>query len=621
MAWNNQQLTTAVQALQLIAQSVQSGLPAEVKARQATDAAVAALATRVTALEHTTAGLTQAMADLKALMLSTTAPPSSIPLSTPPPPPITPPAPVVLPSDMTNITATVSLADGAHLFDIAKGIDLGTFIDPRYGISMRNIVVRDATIPFTVFFRPETDNSRLELKFAWGDTLSPLAAGRELPAHTVQITVNGAVRANMNVPKHYWLSDWRWQSIPRVVKRTAAQVIVDRLLPPFDKSIATVGVTGQVPAYTIMGTSSLIRYMPQTGQSGDYEMGLLNEHAACYVATENADSLYSMMTWGECSLTFPWHVRDAAAGYAPVSLVTYPSICFDASGRSPTPNSYQGGTADGITIDAAHFPCLWAGPYAFTGDPTYLEEVQLSLTVRLASMLNQNGIMADQTRGTARDLRDLLYLIKMMPDMVPGWLLPKSYWQGLLNKNVKWFTDSFINNPGSYYNPKEKTDVFRSATESTTMPMWQEAELCGVIGYGEWAGLAGINALFDWKIQQNIDLSSGVSGWPRTLPAMYHPIIAKDANGNLIWAIDAISPPGTAYTMANSYAELAALNGVADTADGNLNPSVDLSYVQMQRAALAWGARNGRVDAVSSRDWLTSQMKSANMAIEWRWAL
>src|SRR6185436_15976829 len=56
-----------------------------------------------------------------------------------------------------------------------------------------------------------------------------------LPAYTATITRRDGTTATVEAPSgHYWFGRWRWQSAPRPVRRTYAQLAAQNLIPHFD---------------------------------------------------------------------------------------------------------------------------------------------------------------------------------------------------------------------------------------------------------------------------------------------------------------------------------------------------------------------------------------------------
>jgi hypothetical protein len=493
------------------------------------------------------------------------------------------------PTELANLAVEIALPDGRHTFAADNGRDLGDYSGP--GFIQRNIAVRDPKIPFTVFFRPDRDSARVEIVFEWGDPFN--SNPRHLPAYVARIEEGGKALATIEVPMHYWLSRWRWQSVSRPLIRSPQDLLAAKLVPPF-APIATRPSVAAAKPYAIMGTSSITTYMPTTGERDD--IGLMPEAYAEYLATGDSEALQSVLAWAEASGTFPWHLRDPATG-APISYDKYPdATTYDDQSKSGGPVLHML-VAPGITIDASHAPQLTYLPFLLTGDPYYLEELEFAVTYSLGDYPGHGGIIRhDQTREYAWTLRSLLYLIKALPDRVPASLLPKSYWQDKLARNLAWIMSNYVNNPSP------KTAVLRSGVDAERIPFWQEDYLATVLGVGVWMGFEEWRPVFAWKIGSTIARSNGTSGWPRTSPTLYYAKFRR--------------PDGSEVT---SWSDLAALNDIPASSYDEIDPKVDANYASFARGALAIAVRLGFPEASAPLKWLDGQVRSNYLP--WRWAL
>ena len=485
-----------------------------------------------------------------------------------------------------DLSVEIVLPDGPHKFVASEGKDLGDYDGP--GFVEQNVLVSDHTIPLRVFFRPDRNSPRTEVVFEWGDAFKPTSS--ELPAYDVRILKAGAELATIHVPKQYWLTRWRWQSEPRKVIRTASDLIKAKLVPPY----ADLGLSAQVPVkpYSIMGTSDVMTHMGSTGERAD--IGLVPEVTARYLITGSKTDLESMLAWAETSGTVAWHMRDPAT-FSAISYAKYPKASTYGEPRGQKPEMMLNSTSP-FEIDGAHMPQLTYVPFLLTGDPYYLEELEFSLTYTLGCYPDHETIIRhDQTRMFAWTLRDLFYVVKALPDNTAPWLLPKSYWAKILDKNLKWTMANYVNNPSF------KTAGLQSAVDAERIAFWQEDYLATVIGAGVWIGFQDWQPVFAWKIQSNISRTNGSSGWPRSDPSFYW-TEWKDKSGNPV----------------NSWATLAALNNIPPDND-RLSPQVTVSYVVYDRAALVMATKLGISAAQPPLDWLNTQIGPRQIA--WRTSL
>lgn len=132
--------------------------------------------------------------------------------------------------------AVVSI-DG-HTFEYREdqGRDLGDFVSTIGNFTQRCVRADAAGSPLTVFFRPDLAGDRTEVVFEFGGVFATPQAN--LGPYTASIYRGEQLLAAVDVPAHYNLSRWRWQSAPRPVVANIDQLIAQGLLPPYDRSAA-----------------------------------------------------------------------------------------------------------------------------------------------------------------------------------------------------------------------------------------------------------------------------------------------------------------------------------------------------------------------------------------------
>jgi hypothetical protein len=573
-----------------------------------------------------------------------------------------------------NLHVKVTLSSGVHVFESATGKDIGNYIGPNF--VQRNVLVRDRAIPFTVFFRPDVTSDRVEVVFEWGDPFNPQPS--TLEPYTVEISSDGNTIAKIDVPQHYWLSRWRWQSEPRPFLKTPDDLFAAKIFPRIKRVSPQQALPRPAPDYSIMGFSSITTYMGTTGERGD--IGVLPEHYAAYLATGDDSMKKSMMAWAESAGSFPWHIRDPKT-WAPLNWNTYPKAFTysDQSLSSPrltlsVPGPLKIDRGQQVAIDMAHEPALSFVPFMLTGDLYHLEELQF-MAAYLTHFYPVHAGMFDwvQTRGWAWSLRTIIDVMSATPDKIAGGLLPKTYWKQYLDRNLADVLQEHV------HAKDVKNAVFSSGTDRRRTAFWQEDYLVNVLGVAVYRGFQVWRPVFEWKIRSNIARANGTSGWPRTSPTSYYckpGTVTVSGNGKVTisnldflaqagdWKlkfldgsnftvtrpngeIDGQGKVGTPYTdkvlsslqfvvandgsyaagdsvklsvsMAKSWAELAAMNDIEPTPDGNLNPKTTRDYLQTVRAAFVMGVLNGVPEAAACLEWYEPQM----MAVYppgWRWS-
>ncbi len=190
---------------------------------------------------------------------------------------------------------------------------------------------------WTVFFRPDADGSRQEVVVEYGTfydfSASPpklsdggTLAGGDIPVHifapyTAIISSSGTTLATLVVPNHWWRARWRWQSAPRPLKRTFADLVAMKAVLPMDLAFVknTPPATGLAWAGP-MDTGGLTSQMTTTGDRN--EIGFITEPQACWFLNGDANSLQRLMTNAEAMGSVPAMIRDLATN-APFDVYTY----------------------------------------------------------------------------------------------------------------------------------------------------------------------------------------------------------------------------------------------------------------------------------------------------------
>jgi hypothetical protein len=482
-------------------------------------------------------------------------------------------------------------------------------------------------LPLTVFFRPDRGSERTEIVFELGRVWS--GPPQHLGSYSVEIERNGAVAARLEVPKHYWFSRWRWQSAMRPVVAKPAELIAAGLLPPYQTGQADggaehepepAGAHGGTPAgvadkihYEIMGLAGLTAYMPTTGDRR--EIGPVTEAQGRWICTGAHDALHDMMAQAEASGTIPWNVRDEKTG-APFNFEKYPKAGWIPQNPKMC-DPYIAQLKSDVTPDWAHHPSLSYVPFLATGDPYYLESLQLSLTWLIGLnapeyRLNEKCILSYwQTRNYAWCLRDAAQAAKVTPEAVPGWLLPREYWRRILKNNRIWFAEKFVNNPEPPFR------VFRAATiirrgandpgpvgqlKVPRVDPFEEDYLAFVLGWTTLMFPAWRDA-FVYKIGATIARTDGKSGWVRAYATPY---------------LFCLSPPPPA-PWAKSWKEAWDINlalqrwEVADPDRWSEKGQKGLlGYLLYTRAALALAAHLGLPQAKACYEWVDHQLQTAS---------
>ena len=438
--------------------------------------------------------------------------------------------------DLTRVpglAARLTFPDGtSRVFAAAHGVDLGDFKVPFANIVQRNIVAKSEDKLFSVFFRPDRNTDRQEVVVLYGDAFNDAPA--TMGAYTCEIFKDGRTLARIDVPEHFWLARWRWQSALRPRVRKPADLVAAKLSVAYKETNLATRMPRAAPNYTTMGHSNVTLFIGETGERDD--IGQNPESTSAYMATGDEDAYESMMNWAEVSASGPWHINDPKTG----GIINWDDwttfTTFQDGPNNPRklhigPKPFP--KKDCFRPDNAHHPCLSYIPFLLTGDPFHAEELQYQINLYLGDehpipdeeRFDFGGpkggktyvFQTNQTRAWAWMLRSVVFAYLASDEIQSAMILPKAYWKKVLDHNLTWISAKFVHGTDA------RARIFSSGTSRNAMGWWQEDYLCGVLAmmmrldkFDDW------KPVFDWKIKSNVNRLNGTSGWPRTSPTIYY---------------------------------------------------------------------------------------------------
>ena len=420
------------------------------------------------------------------------------------------------PPTATGGTAVLTLDGAIYLLDPANGTELEPYYDPAGEFAQRNVV---CTLPdkpeFRCYYRPDTDSDREEWVFEFGDPFD--AAPVNLGAYEVDIIGADGTTHIVEVPQHFHLSRWRWQSQPRPARRTPEELAQAKLLPHFDASvIARYAKTHAPQVYTPMTLAGIMGNQQTTGERPD--IGIVTDWQADYLCV--GEGLATLLAQGEAAGTFNIHVR-AASNTSPMDLFAWPFASFYDHAQSDPHVLRTACDVNGAKVmyDTQHSPALAYVPFLLTGDPYYLEELQFTANADVlaqppSSRWRLNG------RGLAWGLRNSLYAWAATPEHVPDWLLPRDYWSRHVDEYRSYGYEKavtpdnvlhLINSGGSQANPGWPAGSYCSP--------WQEDFLTAVFALAVRLGRTEWTDALVWKMDCTVQRVHGEHWhWPNPSP-------------------------------------------------------------------------------------------------------
>ena len=500
---------------------------------------------------------------------------------------------------------------------------------------------------WTVFFRPDADGSRDEVVVERG------RFGSTNPTHILTpyyatIWKNGAVAAREYVPRHWWYARWRWQSAPRPIRRSLADIIALKALCPLDR----IGIyLSEGPLRTVipwlgpMDIGGFNIIMHSVGERP--EIGTITEYQAAFLLDGNPEARQTMLTQAEAVGTMPIWARDmsgalfdvyatagAALGTAPLSLPPYPY------NPDRSYNAYL------FQMDVAHLPSPSYVPWLLTDDPYFYEGLEalanwavLFTDYHRAQQGLEGLVYPGETRAWAWGMREVFRAGAFAPVTPPSWLKPQSYWRRLAADNLR-FTAQFMASPAKIH------AIFREFSIANGGAPWEQAFVMSSVGWAVWSGFYPEWSTFaTWFAGGLIPFVNGTSGWDRRWPSPYYVDLLNMRGGAP--EFHGLCVPDTSYDAytPDSWAEAWSLfpnwqntpDGGYDRSQKMLNPALwtdpnkvyqnpidnpygvvqgapsGPAYLIQMRAGLAFAALAGVSGARVAHDWLQAALRPVMM--------
>ncbi len=512
------------------------------------------------------------------------------------------------------------LNGATHVYDEAAGRDIGEYVDPAGRFTMSCVRVSRTDCPIRVDFR------RIA---GWACAIFELGDWRDPdPTNLGPYTVAVAGQ-HIDVPHHWCYARWRWQSgawpLPLV---SIAELTAKRLLPRFDASVN--GGTAMSPGNVTYSPMNLAGISPDMGSGGERpDIGIVTDWQAEYICTQTPRSLANVLAQGEAGGTIPCMYRDLQTNALIDGIVGYPRAT-QYTPQGPGTPYVPPAVNTMIHFDGAHDPALNYLPFALTGDPYFLENLQAQVMqdVIAGPRPVTPQFWIGQIRAQAWFTRSLMQTVRCTPDRPPSWLLPRAPFKKLLDWNLAGLTA--LANRGdppcalfhtvaaaTDWGDRNQTDDAGNIVQpaGTYYAPWMEDFLVAIEAwtamlFPEWM------TVLRWNVQTTIARTSSASGWSRAIPTPYH-----------IKLRDSETAPWYA-TWGEAWRRNApAFNAGGLALDGDLrlaNPG-DYDYPNGTRAALAMALQAGVDEAKGPLDWISAQLmrgfKARRGGMEYKWSI
>lgn len=259
-----------------------------------------------------------------------------------------------------------------------------------------------------------------------------------------------------------------------------------------------------------MGVGLAVAYMPTTG--GRDDIGLLPMWSVAYLLSTDVRARNATLGTGDLAGSWATHYRDRNTD-RPISLLDYPSMTVGARASdtyNPVTKKYDA-FPDCATptacdtpyqVDTAHQASFAYLPYLVTGDYYYLEELQFwamwnAFGDNPAYRQYEKGLVAPgQVRAQAWMMRTLAEAAYITPDQDSL----KTPLNKILDSNLTWFNDTYINTPATSNNLGVLVNGYALVYQNNTgLAPWQDDFFTSAIGHAAELGYSKAATLLAWK--------------------------------------------------------------------------------------------------------------------------
>jgi len=424
-----------------------------------------------------------------------------------------------------EVQATVTIGDVSFVFNPEDGAQLESYCDPAGKFEQANVLCLVSSAPNArVYYRPDIMSDREEWVFEFGDPWNQLATN--LGAYTVKIKKRDGSEVILQVPEHFHLSRWRWQSEVRPVRKTVEELIQAKLVPHYDGSVLSRYANDYNPkTYAIMRLAGIYPNQATTGERAD--IGIVTGWQSDYLCV--GSNLQTILDQAEAGGTLNWHVRDRT-GIAPMDLFVYPKATMYSSGNGADPYIKRTScTVDGMKMayDTGHSPAQAYLPFLLTGDPYYLEEVQFQANMDFLMDPPQSRYRK-VGRYLAWSMRNTLYALAATPENVPDWLLPKSYWQDHLDGYLIWVQEKMASGDPLHLIASGGSQGSPGIPSGSYFPAWQEDFLTAMFAIAVRMGNEDWMDALIWKLDCTVNRVHA-EYWPWPNPTLYNALFCYAA--------------------------------------------------------------------------------------------
>lgn len=454
--------------------------------------------------------------------------PDPDPIPDPDPDPDPDPEPDPEPPTDTGYTLHLDVGGQSIVFRMDDAEDMGVYDGEHVKVRAYR-----ATHGFwSCFFWQDTDGSRIQFVLELGGVTHNQSEPFNAGPWTATLRHEGQTFLSESKDYFRWNARCTAATSERPQVRSREEVLAHPLIPRLNGAMHDNPYSIERRPYSgPMSCSAIFDWMPGGGRRGD--IGLIPEHAARYLVGD--DSYYQdTIDFAKGHASVRVHIRDEN-GMPQGIYRDHPSWHYTMH-----PNEFgkpnfvatagEIGGRDHVTPETPHYPAAALVAYLLTDDPYYLEEMQFQVVWHYIFMdwprrgvYDTKGTMAfmEQYRGLAWCLRDVAYAAYCTPENAPSFLLPKSYFQGILDDYegvFKTIMDGTAEHSRRDANIRQLRSVFRYPVDpagKAGVQFWQHEYFMCVAGQLLLAGFEQFREFYEWALHSTIQRTNGQSGWDK----------------------------------------------------------------------------------------------------------
>ena len=375
-----------------------------------------------------------------------------------------------------------------------------------------------------------TDGDQIRVAFEYQK--SSLWEGAPARDYTAAVILDGVEVARHEIVQQVPYTRWSWRLKEPAVIHERRELVAAGMLPPLGDGIRgrQFGMGG---TYEPLGLAGFTPAMGMAG--GRQDFGVVPSATGEYIATGNTDARRVMFDQADSLGSWPFVARDPDTGAALrfdgdlIDAVYGVASGSDQEARKIKYSLRKVTNRQGKIIDQkpdhAHLPSFSYVPWMLTGDPYYLEGLQFEMVWVVGRSQNvgvsefPRVVHNEQMRSLGWAVRTTIQAALGVPDDVPSWLVPGSYYDWLSAGNAETWKKVYVDGDrsvirwgggqdvaafGQWSGSLERKDA-AFQIKNSSYRRWMIDFFTLSVAHGVLGGLDEWRPLLDWQMKAAVD--------------------------------------------------------------------------------------------------------------------